>query len=111
MRQRTPGEFLVPLSIVLLEVTAGLVEWHSQQLTAQSKLSPPATIGKETVVANALKALWQNVHQETPHELLGGESHGLALVVVAIVLPGEAHPPVVEIEQAIVGDRHAMGIA
>jgi hypothetical protein len=62
LRQRMPGEFLVPLSIVLLEVTAGLVEWHSQQLTAQSKLSPAATIGQETVMANALKALWQNVH-------------------------------------------------
>jgi hypothetical protein len=32
LRQRTAGEFLVPLSIVLLKVTAGLVRWHSQQL-------------------------------------------------------------------------------
>jgi hypothetical protein len=52
------------LSIVLLEVTAGLVAWHSQQLTAQGKLSSSATIGEEAVVADPLKALGENVHQD-----------------------------------------------
>ena len=61
LRQRTAGEFLVPLSIVLLKVTAGLVR-HSQQLTVQGELSPSATIGEEAVVADPLKALGENVH-------------------------------------------------
>ena len=98
LRQRTAREFLVPLSIVLLKVTAGLVGWHSQQLTAQGKLSSSATIGEEAVVADPLKALGENVHQEAANKLLGGEAHGLALVVIAIVLPGETHPPILDVE-------------
>ena len=98
LRQRAPGEFLEPLSIVVVEATARFGGWHSQQLTRQGKLSPSATIGEKAVVANALEALRDNVHQEAPNELLGGEGHGLALVVVAIVLPGEAYPPVLDVE-------------
>jgi hypothetical protein len=111
LRQRTARELLVALSIVLLEATAGLVGWHSQQLTAQGKLPRSAAIGEEAVVANPLKALRENVHQEAPNELLGGKGHGLALVIVAIVLPRETHPSVLDVEYAIIGDRHAVGIA
>ena len=64
LRQRTAREFLVALPIVLLEVTATVVGWHSQQLTAQGKLSPSATIGEKAVVADPLKALGENVDQE-----------------------------------------------
>jgi hypothetical protein len=96
--QRTAGEFLVPLSIVLLEVTVGPVGWHSQQLTAQGQLSPSATIGEEAVVADPLKALGENVHQEAANKLVGSERHGFALAVVAIVLPGETHSPILDVE-------------
>lgn len=98
LRQRTPGELLVPLSIVLVEVTAWLAGWHLQQLTAPGKLSSSATIGEEAVVANSLKALRENVYQEAADELLGGEGHGLALVIIAIVLPGETHRVVLDVE-------------
>lgn len=98
LRQRTASEFLEPLSIVLLEVTVGLVGWHSQQLAAPGQLSPSATIGEEAVVSDPLKALGENVHQEAANKLVGGEGHGLALVVVAIVLPGETHPPILDVE-------------
>ena len=98
LRQGTPREFLVPLSIVLLEVTAGLVGSHSQQLAAQGKLSRSATIGEEAVVANSLKAFRENVYQEAPNELLGGEGHGLTLVIVATILPRETHALVIDVE-------------
>jgi hypothetical protein len=76
LRQRTAGEFLVALSIVLLEITVGVVGWHSQQLAAQGELSPSATIGEEAVVADPLKALGKNVHQEAANKLVGGAGHG-----------------------------------
>jgi hypothetical protein len=98
LRQRTAGEFLVAFSIVLLEVTVGLVGWHSQQLAAQGQLSRSATTGEEAVVADPLKALGENVHQEAANKLVGGEGHGFALVVVAIILPGETHPPILDVE-------------
>jgi hypothetical protein len=59
------------------------VGWHSQELTAQGKLSSSATIGEEAVVADPLKAPGENMHQEATNKLLGGEAHGLALVVIA----------------------------
>jgi hypothetical protein len=67
-------------------------------LTAQGKLSPSPTIGEEAVVADPLKALGENVDEEAANKLLGGEGHGLALVVVAIVLPRKAHPPILDVE-------------
>ena len=41
--------------------------------------------GEEAVVANSTKALREN--QEALDELVGGEGHSLAFVIVAIVLP------------------------
>jgi hypothetical protein len=61
-------------------------------LTTEGKLSPSATIGEEAVVATPLEAPRDNVHQEAPNELLGGEGDGLALVVVPIVLKKLALP-------------------
>jgi hypothetical protein len=58
-------------------------------VTAQSRLSSSATIGEEAVVANSLKALRENVYQEVPDELLGGQGHGFALVIVGVVLSRE----------------------
>jgi hypothetical protein len=39
-----------------------------------------ATMGEETVVANALKAFRENLYQKAPNELVG-EGHCLALVI------------------------------
>ena len=79
-------------------------------MTAQGKLSSSATIGEEAVVADPLKALGENVHQEAANKLLGGEAHGLALVVIAIVLPAKLNLPVVEPEQPIVRDSNPVGV-
>jgi hypothetical protein len=49
LRGRTPGEFLVPLSIVLLEVITRLA---SQQLMTKGEVSASVAIGQEAVVAN-----------------------------------------------------------
>ena len=49
-------------------------------------------------MADPLKTLGENVHQEAANKLLGGEGHGLALAVVAIVFPGETHPPILDVE-------------
>ncbi len=63
-------------------------------------------------MSNAMEAGRQHVEQETPHELADIEAHDFALVItaLAIVIPAETDVGLVEIEQAAVGDRDAMGM-
>ena len=60
-----------------------------------------------------MESLWQNVEQETPDELAGGECHGAVprLPVAAVVLVAEGHAALVERNEAIVRDGDAMGVA
>ena len=51
------------------------------------------------------------MEQEAADELLGGKRHRFLLTVVPIVFPLEAHLTVFDIEQAVVGDGDAVGIA
>src|SRR5262249_42010402 len=111
LRQRTAREFLVALPIVLLEVTATVVGWHSQQLTAQGKLSPSATIGEKAVVADPLKALGGNVDQEAANKIPGGGGDGVGVVVFAVVRSRGSLPSLPGDEYGSGRDYHAVGIA
>src|SRR5712692_6094072 len=62
-------------------------------------------------MTNALEAFWENVKQEATDELLGSECHGLASTAVAIVLPAKLNRPVIKVEQPVVGDGNAVGVA
>jgi hypothetical protein len=69
---------------------------------------------KESIVADAVKARGQDVEQKAADEFAGGECqrlwHRRLRRVGSIVLVGEPHLPVVDVEQAIIGERHAMGV-
>src|ERR1700687_4638150 len=71
------------------------------------------SVGKEAVAANAMEAIRQHMEEEAANELGDRDSHDFALVIAAfpIVLPAEGDVGLVEIEQATVGDRNAMGVA
>jgi hypothetical protein len=60
-----------------------------------------------------MEATRQHVEEEAAYEFRDLDSHDFVLVnaVLPIVLPAEADVGLVEIEQATVGDRDAMGIA
>ena len=62
--------------------------------------------GQQAIVADAVEALWQDVHQETTDELVGIERHGFVSVGAfdPIILPLEGDAVVVEGDQAAVGD-------
>ena len=82
---------------------------HEQ--AAQSKLLCPIAIGEEAVIADALEPIRQNVKQEPADEFVGAKSHDLLAVVIAIVLPAKLNLPVIDIEQAIVGDGDTVRIS
>ena len=105
-------ELLVVVTVILLDLPVGSCRWrHLQKLAAQGELLRAAAIGKEAVMANSLEAFGENMKQEPTDKLLGGERHGLALAAVAIVFPAKLNLPIFKVEQPIVGDGNAVGVA
>jgi hypothetical protein len=49
--------------------------------------------------------------QEGAKELFQRESHGAALAVMGVVLSAKGDVNVVQCEESMIGDRHAMGVA
>jgi hypothetical protein len=62
-------------------------------------------------VANPDEAVGHDVEQEAADELLGLERHDLHAIPVGVVLPAEADDPVVEAEEAVVGEGDPVRIA
>ena len=53
------------------------LDGNVQQLTYVREIFLAPGIGKQPIVANAVKAAWQNMQQEAAHEFGGGKCHGL----------------------------------
>ena len=88
--QRRSCELFVQIAVVLRGLAiwrAGL--WHLQQLATTSQILFSIAVSEESVVADTLEAIWENVEQEPTDELVGRKGHRFLLVFVAIVLPAE----------------------
>jgi hypothetical protein len=68
-------------------------------------------VGQKAKVADAHEAPGKHVEQEAAQELLDGKSHQTLLVAVRGVSPAEGDWVPREGDQAVIGDRHAVGIA
>jgi hypothetical protein len=84
---------------------------HAEQAAALVEFLFPIAVPQEAVITNALETAGQDVKQETPDEFIGGQGHRFDLASSPVILPLEADLIAFYIEQAIVGDGHAMGIA
>lgn len=67
-------------------------------------------VGEQAVVADAMEAVRQGVHQKAPDELASLERHHFARAVLAIVLPAEADFAVGQRDQPTVGNYDAMSV-
>ena len=101
-----------PVDVVIVAVIRRRLG-NIEQGSAKRELVGAVSVGKETVVTNAMEATRQYVEEEAAYEFGDVNSHDFALVnaVFPIVLPAEGDVGRVEIEQATVGDRDAMGVA
>ena len=61
-----------------------------EQVTAEWQHVGSSAVGEEAEVADAGKASWQHMLEETAQELFGSKYHGALPAVVSIVLPAEA---------------------
>jgi hypothetical protein len=68
-------------------------------------------IAEEAEITDAMKPMRQNMEEKATDEFLGGKCHGFLLTVVSIVLISEAHLTVFDVQQAVVRDGYAVGVA
>ncbi len=83
----------------------------AEQFATERQFVAAAAIGQESELTEALKAAWQHVQQEAADELVSSESHRALLIAVAIIFPTKGDLTVFEIEQAVIGDGHAVSVA
>ena len=83
-----------------------------EQGSAKRELRGAVSIGEKSVVTDAMETTRQCVEEEASYEFGDLNSHDfvLASAVFTIIPPPEADVGLVEIEQATVGDRDAMGV-
>ena len=85
--------------------------WRIQCGSCLSEFVALGAIAQESIVADAHEALGQHVQEIAADELLSVERHHLATVAVGVVLVMEAHRLIIEADEAVVGERDAMGVA
>ncbi len=90
-----------------------LWDWSGHQLLGARDIGLAAGAGQQPVVADAMKALRQNVEQEAPDELVCSERHCAVprLPVAAVILVPKGHAALVESDEPAVRDGDAMGVA
>jgi hypothetical protein len=86
---------------------------HREQLLDAGDIGLAGGTGEQATVPNAVEALRQDVQQEAPDALLGGERHrAIALgTVAATILVAEGHAVFVERDQPAVGDGDPVRVA
>jgi hypothetical protein len=93
----------------------GLIGWrrHVEQLPGSRDVLGASAVGEETVVADAVETVGQDMDEEAADELVDGERHRLGplTAVGAVVLPLEGHACTGDADQPAVGDRDAVRIA
>jgi len=83
----------------------------AQRLPALGELGRARAVGEEAEVPDADEAVGHDVQEKAADELRRLQLHHLHAIAVGVVFPAEAHPAIVEAEEALVGQRDPMGVA
>src|SRR5260370_16987120 len=67
---------------------------HSEQFAAVGELLLAVAVAQETVVADTLKSLGQDMDEKTPDELPGVERHPLLSSALPLLLPSQPNPAI-----------------
>ena len=62
-------------------------------------------------MTDAHESSLEHIQKETPQELGGGKRHRALLAAVGVILPTKSNALLVEGQQAMIGNRPAMGVA
>ena len=83
----------------------------AEEVTAPRQRASTRAIGEQAEVANAHEAARHHVQQKASQEFVGVERHDLHAVVVGVVLPAESDAAVAVIDEPIIRERDAVGVA
>ena len=84
-----------------------------EQFAGTSDVLGALAAGEQAIVADAMEACGQHVHEKAADELVGREGHHLVSLApfAPVVLPLEGDALVIACDQAAIGDGDAMGVA
>jgi hypothetical protein len=88
--------------------------WRSsdaEQEAATQQGCGSSAVSEKSKVPDADEPLGQNVDEESPQELIGGDGHDLLLAAVSVVLPEERDLSFAESYEPMVGDGDAVRVA
>ena len=111
---RTAGEVDAgePLHQHLDRFRPDLLGWGlAEECPASRHGASPCAIGQQAEVANAHEAVRHHVQQKASQEFVDVERHDLPAVMVGVVRPVEADAAVVVIDEPIIRQRDAVGVA
>jgi len=80
-------------------------------MEAEWQESSAPSVGQKAEVADAHEARGKHVEQEAAQKLLDRQGHQTLLVAVGGVSPAKGDLVAFEGDQAVIGDRHAVGVA
>src|SRR5439155_10076233 len=75
-----------------------------------TKLGRAAAVGEEPIVTDSDKPARQRVEQESTNELLSSQGHRLLCIAGLVVLEAERDGSVLELQEAVIRDRHAVRV-
>src|SRR6266478_4715365 len=92
----------VQIGVVVLCRRIRHCHWRGDQFSGARDVGLAGSGGEQSVVADAMESLRQNVEQEAPDELAGRERHRAKPLpgVAAVVLVAEGYATLVEADQA-----------
>jgi hypothetical protein len=89
--------------------------WQSrikfQQVTALSQRFFFRTVGDKAEVTDTHEAIGQDMEQEAANKFLGLQRYRLFSIPVFAISIAQGDFPVFDLENAIIGERHAVGVA
>ncbi len=88
-----------------------MVVRFADEFTAPCEVLASRRVGKQSVVSDAHQSGRQNVEQEAAERLLHVEGHEPIRVASCAVVPAKGHAAVIEGDELVVGDGHAVGVA
>ena len=109
--QRAAGELLVKGPVIQGFHHGQRRCRNHQECAAKRQVLRAGTVAQQPIVPNALQATGKHMEQESADELLGIKRHDLLTVMVPVILPAEGNLPALGINQPVVGNGDAMGIA
>jgi len=83
----------------------------SEALETKRQKRGPVPVGKIPEVADADESLREQVKQKAAQELICVERHGKLPIAMRAVSPAEGDLSVGKGNQAVIGNRHSMGVA